>query len=105
METKFDWGSTRRTIASIATPLIALLALRGIDVGPAFQSTLTVVDAIVAASGPLYALASNLRAMLKDYHAAKVSVVSAVRASKDAALAHLDAPVLAPTSPSTVLGQ
>jgi len=105
MEPKFDWGSTRRVIASIATPLMALLALRGIDVAPAVESTLNVNDAIVAASGPLYALVSNLRAMLKDHHTAKVSVVSAVRASNDAALAQLDAPVLAPTSPSTVIGQ
>ena len=98
METKFDWGSTRRTIASIATPLIALLALRGIDVAPAFESTLTIIDAIVAASGPLYALASNLRAMLRDYHSAKLAHVAAVSASNDAALAKLE-----PTSPSTVL--
>jgi len=53
MEPEIRLGQHSEVIASIATPLMALLALRGIDVAPAFESTLTVIDAIVAARAAL----------------------------------------------------
>lgn len=72
---KFDWGSTRRVLMSVLTPLLAVVSAKvGHDLAPALDNTMAVLDAIVAASGPLYALVSNIRAILGDHHDAKVEV-------------------------------
>lgn len=89
--TPFDWGSTRRVLMSILTPLAAMAAAKwdfSADKATGLvDQGLGVVDLILAASGPVYAFVSNLRAMLADHHDAKVAVAQA------------QAPAPAPTAP------
>lgn len=79
METeKFDWGSTRRVLMSILTPLLAVISAKvGHDLAPTLDNFMLVLDAIMAASGPLYAVFSNIRAMLADKHDKDVAVAQA----------------------------
>jgi hypothetical protein len=78
--TPFDWGSTRRTLMSVLPPLLAMgLARWGWDaekVGATLNQVFTIVDVVLALSGPLYALGSQIRATLSDHHDAKVEVAA-----------------------------
>lgn len=92
--TPFDWGSTRRVLMSILTPLAAMAAAKwGFSADKAtglVDQGLGVVDLILAASGPVYAFVSNIRAMLADHHDAKVAIAEAQGPQ---------APAPAPTAP------
>lgn len=78
--TKFDWGSTRRSLMSILTPLLSMAAARwGWDPEKSsdlLNNVFLIADAVLAASGPLYAVISNIRAMKKDSHAKEVTVAT-----------------------------